>query len=342
MILPQTHIGTLIVMILGLLCLGLWVNTYKLGGKLRFEVYYVDFAIGLGIAAVVIAFTFGNLGFDGFSLVDDLMQAHKRQWVEAFGSGVVFTLGNMFLMGAVSVSSLTTAFPVAFGFALLLGLLLGQMGLRSSNPLFLAIGCLLVLAAVVADVLAHRGLVAARKVTAPPQPGKGRAPNATKGLVLALVSGLLMAGIRPLVDLARTGDLQLGPYSLMFLFGLGAFASTIVFSLFFMNLPVQGRPLEIMDFVGMRANRHVYGLLGGIVWFSGAVALMVAAATSPEAQAGSSITFLLSNAGTLIAALCGLLIWKEFQEAGGRPKTMAILALVLFAVGLGWFTLIPS
>jgi glucose uptake protein GlcU len=78
------------------------------------------------------------------------------------------------------------------------------------------------------------------------------------------------------------------------------------------------------------------------VWFSGALALNVAAATAPEAQVGRATTFALSNAGPLIAALCGLLVWKEFQEAGGRPKTMAFLALILFAVGLGCFTLILS
>jgi glucose uptake protein len=340
MILPQTHFAALIVMILSLLCVGLWVNTYKLAGKLRFEVYYIDFAIGLGIAAVVFAFTLGNLGFDGFSLMDDLMQVHKRQWVEAFGAGVVFNLANMFLMAAISVSSLAVSFPVAFGFTLVLGLLLGQIGLRSSNPLYLDIGCVVVVAAIVADVLAHRGLFAVRKAATSQEGKVVRTPRATKGLVLALVSGLLMAGIHPLVELARTGDSPLGPYSLMFLFGLGAFISTIIFSLFFMNLPVQGQPLEIMDFVKIRAKRHMYGVAGGMVFFAGALAVNVAGATAPEAQLGRATTFALSNAGTPIAALCGLLVWKEFQEAGGRPKTLAFLALILFAIGLGWFSMV--
>src|SRR5450755_2516150 len=99
MILPQSYIGTLIVLILSLCCLGLWANTYKLAGKLRFELYYVDFAIGLGLAAFVYALTTGNMGFDGFSFMDDLTQSHKRQWLDAAGAGVVFNLANMLLVG---------------------------------------------------------------------------------------------------------------------------------------------------------------------------------------------------------------------------------------------------
>src|ERR1700759_4993345 len=111
MILPQTYIGALIVMILSLLCLGLWPNTYKLAGKFRFELYSIDFAVGLGVAAFVVAFTAGNLGYDGFSLMDDLMQVHKRQWMDAFLSGAVFNLGNMLMIGSASIAGIAISFP---------------------------------------------------------------------------------------------------------------------------------------------------------------------------------------------------------------------------------------
>src|SRR5580704_11631534 len=136
MILPQTYVGTLIVMILGLLCAGLWANTFKIAGKLRFEVYYFDFAIGLGIAGVVFAFTLGNLGYDGFSVMDDLMQAHKRQWLEAFGGGVIFNLANMLLVAAISMAGMAVPIQVAWGLTLVAGILISQIGHRTSNPLF--------------------------------------------------------------------------------------------------------------------------------------------------------------------------------------------------------------
>jgi glucose uptake protein len=340
MILPQTYVGTLIVMILSLLCVGLWANTYKLAGKLRFELYYFDFVIGLAFAAVIYAFTFGNLGFDGFSFVDDLMQAHKRQWMQAFGAGVIFNLANMLLVAAISVSGMAVAIPVGLGFTLVVGVLLGQMGHRTSNPLVLSLGCVLVMAAIVVDALAYNSLMEARRAARSKPGQKARSAGAIKGLVLSVAGGLLMTAIYPLLTGARVGDVGLGPYSTIFLFGAGTFLSTFVFSLFFMNLPVAGEPLEIMDYFKIAAKRHLLGLLGGILWCTGTVAVLVAVAAGPETQPGRGAALVLSNSGTLIAGLCGLLFWKEFQDGGGRTKTMAFVAMILFACGLASFWLV--
>jgi glucose uptake protein len=339
MILPQTHIGTLILMIFGLLCMGLWANTYKLAGKMRFEMYSVDFAIGLGFAAVMFAFTFGNLGYDGFSLMDDVMQVHKRQWLDALGAGVIFNLANMLLLAAISVSGMAAAIPVSLGVTLVVGVLWGQIGQRTLNPMYLYLGCGLVLAAIVADAVAHKSLVAMRQAAAPKQGKKVRTPGAIKGLILSLVSGLLLAGIYPLLKAASTGDVGLGPYSLMLLFAFGAFLSTFVFSIFFMNLPVQGQPLEIMEYFKIKAGRHLFGVAGGIVWCAGTLAVFVAAVTAPQAQLGRASTLALSGGGTLVAGLCGLLIWREFQEGAGHAKTLAFVALILFAGGLALVSL---
>jgi glucose uptake protein len=78
MILPQTYTATMILMVLSMLCLGVWVSSLRLAGKWRFEVFYFDFAFGLLIAAVVYAFTVGNLGFDGFNFLDDLQHTGKQ------------------------------------------------------------------------------------------------------------------------------------------------------------------------------------------------------------------------------------------------------------------------
>src|ERR1039458_1021441 len=98
MILPQTYTAALFLMILSMICWGSWANTYKLAGKWRFELYYFDFAAGLLLAAVILAYTAGNLGYDGFSFSDDLMHAGKRQWLLGFAGGAVFNLANMLLL----------------------------------------------------------------------------------------------------------------------------------------------------------------------------------------------------------------------------------------------------
>src|SRR5579863_2235821 len=121
MILPQTYTAVLMLMVFSLLCWGSWANTFKLAAKYRFEMYYVDFAVGCMVLALICAFTLGNLGFDGFSFLDDLEHAGKRQWLYAFVAGGIFNLANMLLVAAISVSGLAVAFPAGIGVAIIMG-----------------------------------------------------------------------------------------------------------------------------------------------------------------------------------------------------------------------------
>src|SRR5262245_42676494 len=52
MILPQTYIQLLILMIVSLICLGSWGLTYKATQRWRFELYYLDFAIGAVLVSI--------------------------------------------------------------------------------------------------------------------------------------------------------------------------------------------------------------------------------------------------------------------------------------------------
>src|SRR4051794_27589512 len=125
MLLPQTSSLVMTLMVLSLLFLGAWASMFKAAGKWRFELFYFDFAFGLLIATLVFSFTFGDLGYDGFSFVDDLQHAGKRQWVYCFMAGLVFNLGNMLLMGATSVAGMSVAFPLSLGTGLIVATLLG-------------------------------------------------------------------------------------------------------------------------------------------------------------------------------------------------------------------------
>ena len=156
MILPQTHIAVLFLMTLSLLCWGSWANSYKLAGKWRFELYYFDFAAGVALAAFLFAITVGNLGYDGFSFVDDLLHAGKRQWLYGFMGGVIFNLANMILLSAISVAGMAVAFPIGIGVATVVGTILAYAGGRAGSPALLFTGCALIAAAVVAAVLAYR------------------------------------------------------------------------------------------------------------------------------------------------------------------------------------------
>ena len=209
MILPQTYTAALFLMILSLICWGSWAYTYKLAGKWRFELYYFDFAFGLLLAAVILAYTVGNLGYDGFSFRDDLMHAGKRQWLLGFAGGAVFNLANMLLLGAISVAGMAVAFPVGIGLALIIGVLFNFILRPAGNASLLFGGCVLVLIAIIANAYAyallgrieHEDLAMRGKATST------RRPTRVKGVVIALVAGVLMGCFFPLVEMGEEGDL---------------------------------------------------------------------------------------------------------------------------------------
>src|SRR5216684_4668580 len=162
MVLPQTYGAALLLIILSMLCWGSWANTFKLAGKWRFELFYYDYSLGVLIAAAIYALTFGNLGFDGFTLIDDLMHAGKRQIFFGAVGGVVFNLANMLLVAAISVAGLSVAFPVGIGLALVIGVVWNYILKPQGTPTLLFTGAGIVVGAIIVDAFAYRGLEAGK------------------------------------------------------------------------------------------------------------------------------------------------------------------------------------
>jgi glucose uptake protein len=342
MILPASHITAFILLIFGMLCWGLWANTFKATGpKWRFELFYFDFAIGVVIASVVLALTAGSLGFDGFSFLDDLRLAGKRQELFGFLAGGVFNLGNMLMLAAVSLAGMSVAFPLAMGF----GLIIAGFWNFALNPggsaTFLAVGAIVLLGAVVLGARAAKAATAAEPAEAAAAGSgtrvktKPKKKSTAKVIFLSLAGGLFLGSFPPLIQLGRAGDNGLGPYSMGFVFALGILFSTFVFSLFFMNLPVQGEPVDIAEFLRAKFHLHVLGFLGGIVWYFGMLSVLIVNRLEPPAAVQPSFSFGLPQAGIVVAALCGLLLWREFAASDASVKIRVALMLFLIAVGIG-------
>src|SRR6202453_2486264 len=160
MILPHTYLATLLVILLSTICWGSWANTQKMTGKWRFELFYFDYSFGDLLIPIICAFTFGSLGYDGFSFMDDMLNAGKRSVVMGFGAGVIFNLANMLLVAAISVAGLAVAFPVGIGLALIIGVIWNYAIKPQGNPILLFVGCALVLGAIIVDAAAYRLLEA--------------------------------------------------------------------------------------------------------------------------------------------------------------------------------------
>ena len=343
MILPQTHAVALLLVIASFLCWGLWANTLKMGGKRRYELYYFDFAIGLGLAAVLLGLTVGNLGYDGFSLQDDLMHAGKRQWLYAFGAGVLFNFANELLAGAISVAGMAAAFPVGIGLALVLGALLNQVAKPGGSVALLIMGCALVLGAVALAGTAYATMGAIRREEQA-RAGKTRDTRrrlSLKGIFLAMAGGLFMGAYFPLVQRAQDPDVGLGPYSTMLIFAAGVVLSTCVFNIFFLNLPVEGPPVEIWEYFKIKPRTHLLEMAGGALWCAGAVANFVASSGSAEVQVLPNVAYAAAQGSALLAALCGLVIWKEYKGADVRVKLMTFLVFLFYGGGLALMMMAP-
>jgi glucose uptake protein len=343
MILPQSYSAVLFLMILSLLCLGSWASGYKFAGKWRFEMFYLDFALGLLLASVIYAFTVGNIGYDGFNFLDDLQHAGKRQWMYDFIAGLIFNLGNMLLVAAVSVSGLAVAFPMAMGVALLLGTGLGIASRPAGNSLLLSMGSLLILTSIIVNAIAYRIMGVARheELARAGHAKSTRRPNPLKGIILALAAGLLIGAFVPLLDKARQGDLGLGPYAAGFIFAFGVFFSTLVYEIFFMNLPVEGEPVEFGEYLNGRVGQHLAGLGSGFIWFTGMLAAIVSTSVPEMVQGSSMLHFVLAQGSPVVAALWGILVFREFKNSDISVKLLGTLMLVLFLCGMAMIGLAP-
>jgi glucose uptake protein len=320
-----------------MLCWGSWANTFKMAGNWRFELFYFDYSIGVLLTAAIAAFTLGTMGSDGFQFLDDLMQTGRRNIFYGFMGGAIFNLANMLLLGAISVAGMAVSFPLGFGTALVIGVVWNFFLKPQGNAVLQFGGAAIVLAAVVVTAFAHKAYGAVQLETmAKAGMLKTSAPKVSpKGIVLGLASGLFMGSFLPLVDLSRTQGAGLGPYGIGAVFAAGVFCSTLVFNLFFMNLPVQGQPVEILDYI-RRGNwkRHMLGLAGGVIWSAGAILTFVAAGADPGFQVSAGTSYAIGQGAGVLGALCGVFLWKEFAGADFRVKNLLYVMVALFICGL--------
>lgn len=343
MTLPDSYTQALLLAILSMICWGSWANTKKLTGKWRFELFCFDYAIGVAIAMLIAALTFGSVGFDGLTFSDELLIGSKRKMIYALGGGVVFNLANMLLVAAISIAGMAVAFPVGIGLAFVLGVVLNYIINPQGNPGLLFSGALLVTAAIVFCALAYREL--ARKLSLEAiTSGKARSTkvsSGTKGLLVSIIAGILMGFFYPLVELAKAGDSGIGPYTVSFLFGLGVLGSTFVFNVYFMNLPIEGEPIGLKPYFTAPKSYHFWAILGGIVWAIGGAANFVASSAPQEVQVGPAISYAVGQGATMISAFWGVFIWREFAGAPDRAKILLGLMFALFLAGLALVSIAP-
>jgi glucose uptake protein len=337
MILPGSQLFNLILLALGMLCLGTWFNTFKMTTKWRFELYAFDFAIGAVLASVLIGFTFGSLGWDGFALTDDIRIAAKQKDALAMLAGAVFSLGNMLMLGGLSIAGVTAAYMIGVSLMMTSGIVIMHFSAPSGNRTMLIVGALLMLLAAVLLGAASR-IHSLERLVIQMREGKTKSTKkvvSIKGIILTFVGGLVASGLFPLVtSAARESESGAGPYLIGIFFAAGVAISTFVYGLFFMNLPVQGDPLELTAYFKGKAKSHWLGIGGGVLFYCGLISLLVVARAEDKNILSLFTVRALMLTAALIGTLWGLLKWKEFANSGGKVKTILLIALFVFVVGM--------
>jgi glucose uptake protein len=324
---PETYFVSLLLMILSMLCWGSWANTVKLCPGYRFQLFYWDYVLGLILGALVWGFSLGSFGMTGLPFFSDLRHAGMHPILLAITGGVIFNIANLLLVAAIDIAGLAVAFPVGIGLALIVGAVTSYVIAPKGNPILLFGGITLVVAAIVFDAIAYRLRETSHRAMS------------KRGLIISLISGLLMGTFYPFVSKAMTGPEAAGPYAAMLYFSIGVAICAIPVNYLLMRIPLDaGEPASMSGYWQARASWHVWGILGGAIWCTGALMNFLA---SQAHIVGPAVSYSIGQGATMISAGWGVFIWREFAAAPSSSTKFLTWMFILFLCGLTAIAVVP-
>ena len=310
--------------VITMLCWGSWANTQKLAAKnWRFELFYWDYVIGVLVLSLISAFTLGSFGEGGRGFTADIQQADASSIGSALLGGVIFNAANILLVAAIAIAGMSVAFPVGIGIALIMGVMVNYIGAPKGDATLLFTGVGFIAGAIILDAVAYSKL------------SKAKEKVSTKGIVISVIAGVLMALFYRFVASSMSSDFvnpvagKMTGYSAIVVFAVGILLSNFVFNTIFMKKPVEGEPVTYGQYFAGGFKTHLTGILGGIIWCVGMSFSIIAAG-----KAGYAISYGLGQGATLVAALWGVFIWKEFKGASKGVNLLLGLMFVCFVIGI--------
>lgn len=310
--------------IITMLCWGSWANTQKMASKdWRFETFYWDYVIGIVIMSLIFAFTFGSNGEGGRSFLADFLQADSQNIQSALIGGVIFNAANILLVSAITIAGMSVAFPVGIGLALVIGVIVNYLDNPLGDKTLLFAGVGLIALAILLNANAYRKMQSNSTVSA-------------KGLILSVAAGILMGYFYKYVAASMFTDFnvpepgKLSPYTAVVIFAFGILISNFLFNTYLMFRPFQGTPVSYSDYFKGSSKNHLMGILGGMIWCVGMSFNIIA-----SGKAGAAISYGLGQGATIVAAIWGIYIWKEFKDAPKGTSMILNIMLLCYVIGLG-------
>ena len=308
-----------------MLCWGSWANTQKLASqKWPFQLYYWDYTLGILLITLLFGFTLGSIGDQGRGFVDDFQQAEMTSVISAFIGGIIFNFANLLLVIAIEIAGMAIAFPIGIGIALVLGVFTNYIAQPQGDPLVLFIGVTLVAMAILIDGIAYKKILQKSN------------DNPLKGILFSALAGIAMGFFYKYVAASMVTDFimpepgKLTPYTALVIFSIGIFVSSFLFNTINMYSPFSGEKVTFRDYFTMGNTKlHMIGILGGVIWGVGMSFNIIA-----SEQAGPAIAYGLGQGATLVAAIWGVFIWKEFKDLPNNSYWLIPLMFLLFVTGI--------
>ena len=354
MLIPSTYSIALLLMILSAVCWGSWANAQKLAGsKWRFELFYVDYTLGAFLCAVVACFTVGSYNSNDLTFMDTLVGVSIRKMAWAVLAGFIFNIANVLLVAAISIAGLAVAFPIGIGLATVIGVYWSYSLNPQGNASMIWAGLTFLVLGIVVNARAYSMMTNIRRsqsatVPAPDSASPKRArktgktkSTAGKGIALSLVCGVLMGCFYPLLELAREGDLGISPYAALICFAGGLLFSSMLLIPFLANFPVEGSVVGLSQYFQGSRGKHLLGILGGALWMAGLVFNVLASSVPRSQNVGPAISYALGQGATVVSAMWGIFVWKEFADTGSRVTMQIVLMFVLFVIALALISTAP-
>lgn len=198
------------------------------------------------------------------------------------------------------------------------------MGSQKGDPVFLFLGVALIAVAIILNAIAYK------------KTSGGNQKVSSKGILVSILAGVLMSFFYRFVVASMDLDNfvspaagKMTPYTAVVIFAMGIFISNFLFNTILMKKPIRGEPTNYKAYFSGNFKIHMVGVFGGIIWGIGNSLNLIAAG-----KAGAAISYGLGQGATLVAALWGVFIWKEFKGSSKSTNSLLAIMFVLFVAGI--------
>lgn len=306
---PSVPIAFVMVFIT-MICWASWANAMKKCGNWRFEAFYWDYAWSIILWTLLLAIALGGVSPSGWkfgNFFDSLKNIDPSAFLWASFAGFVWGIGNTLLVTAIVLAGFSVAFPLGIGLALVLGTLLAFITNPSTTarPMFLFLGLALVTLAIIANGIAYRIKESKQKTN----------KYFKKGLIITIICGITISLFPFPFNYAFQAGLS--GYAATLFMTLGAFVSSLIFLPILMCKPlIPGqKPIGVFEYMRAKSSWHGWAILAGLVWAIGTTFNLVVAS---QPKFSVAIAYTLGQCATMVAALWGIFVWKEFKDAPSK------------------------